>query len=488
MESDVEDGYTTIKMTLNKFCFNKDIKVRINEFVLNANKLMFEAYAFANLHIINCIKQNKDIPLLDQTFFQKCCLLVSEQVYRKERKTQDTEQSLFMQETFNLYSQQRSNDYRPAFRDYNGALINYIKKDMCISTLNHLVLNFYSRMRIYLKHRCNLDNKTLYFILKNIYEKEYIRNDKNVGGNNNFNNSIDQLILYIRKQLDDLPPTMENIRKNPKGILILYNRILNYIIKHNLEKSDSEKALRLFSLLPHKNSFQISNITIDTTILNDIISSFNQTKLNEDLNIVCTEEKIINFIETKPKKTKKEKTSTVEVDQKTKPKRTRKIKTLDEKEISDKENKDIWKVFFNIKNIKNFALIIKTDGNSVSIMYKTMRILETKKKKNLKGASAIKDDYNLSGINVKDFDIIKAFDPGFRYMFTGTSSLKKTENDINKYSSKTYYHKCQINKSSQQQKIMYRKNEYLSEYFKNMPTNKTNNISKYLNRFFILYL
>jgi len=42
-------------MTLNQFCSNTPLKKRINEFVLNANKIMFEAYALANLHIIKLI-------------------------------------------------------------------------------------------------------------------------------------------------------------------------------------------------------------------------------------------------------------------------------------------------------------------------------------------------------------------------------------------------------------------------------------------------
>ena len=34
------DSFKAIKMSLNKFCNNEKLKVRINEFVLNANKIM----------------------------------------------------------------------------------------------------------------------------------------------------------------------------------------------------------------------------------------------------------------------------------------------------------------------------------------------------------------------------------------------------------------------------------------------------------------
>ena len=96
----------------------------------------------------------------------------------------------------------------------------------------------------------------------------------------------------------------------------------------------------------------------------------------------------------------------------------------------ENEPKKYWKEFFNIKNLKDFSCIIKTDGNSVSIMYNNTREIESKKKKNLKGISKIKDDNNLTNINLNDFDTIKAFDPGFRYMYVGTNTTEKKENDM----------------------------------------------------------
>ena len=66
------DSFKAIKMSLNQFCNNENLKVRINEFVLNANKIMFEAYFLANIHIIRLINENKQIPKLNQSFFQHC--------------------------------------------------------------------------------------------------------------------------------------------------------------------------------------------------------------------------------------------------------------------------------------------------------------------------------------------------------------------------------------------------------------------------------
>jgi hypothetical protein len=90
MEEDVDnendttnDSFKAVKMTLNSISNNFNLKSRINEFVFNANKIMFESYSLANLHIIRLINENKTIPILNQDFFQHCCNFVSKQYYRK---------------------------------------------------------------------------------------------------------------------------------------------------------------------------------------------------------------------------------------------------------------------------------------------------------------------------------------------------------------------------------------------------------------------
>ena len=109
-------------------------------------KLCLNHYSLANLHIIKLINQNKQIPVLNQDFFQHCSQIVSFQYKRKNNIPNDLE----LHETFNLYNSFRPNGFQPGFRDNFGAIINYISKDMYISTLNHLVLNFYNRLRKYI--------------------------------------------------------------------------------------------------------------------------------------------------------------------------------------------------------------------------------------------------------------------------------------------------------------------------------------------------
>jgi hypothetical protein len=54
-------------------------------------------------------------------------------------------------------------------------------------------------------------------------------------------------------------------------VIIIYIRIYHKILKE-FEKHKNTKGVRVFSLLPNKNSFTMDNIQICSTALNDIIS------------------------------------------------------------------------------------------------------------------------------------------------------------------------------------------------------------------------
>ena len=70
--------FTVVKSTLNQFCNNNFVKQKLNQHVLNSNKLIFEVYKFANLHLLRCFRDNEVLPVLDQSFFYKCSCYVSE--------------------------------------------------------------------------------------------------------------------------------------------------------------------------------------------------------------------------------------------------------------------------------------------------------------------------------------------------------------------------------------------------------------------------
>ena len=432
-DDETEDSFKTVKMTLNTICSNDLLKGRINEFVLNANKIMFESYCLSNLHIIKLINQNKQIPILNQDFFQHCSQMVSFQYRRKNNIPDDIE----LQDTFNFYNSSRPIGFQPGFRDNFGAIINYISKDMCVSTTNHLVLNFYNRLRKFIRTKYDLTGEQTYKLIKEIYS------DEKYSGRN-------IIIQKWKDKLNNTPPTAFNVKKNPSFILYAYNDILNYFNEHNSEIKNKE--IRVFSLLPNKNSFTMSNITIDKSVLKDIIMSFEENNIIDD--------EVISSIYNQ--------------------------KSNDRKKATIDDPKLHWKQLFQIKNIKEFSGMIKTDGNSVSILYEKERTKIIKKKKNLKGVSSSEDkDYDVSNINLNDFDSISEYDPGFRNMCVGTNSYEKKENDIIECSSNNYYHDCKVNISNQKKKIIYKRNTFVTDFFKEMPSKKTNNMNFYIE--YIIY-
>jgi hypothetical protein len=152
-------------------------------------------------------------------------------------------------ETFCLYKNFRPLNYNVAFRDNITIILNYIAKDMEVATINHLTLNFYKRFSKYLKLKyTEMTSQDRFQVCKGIYEKQY-------KGDN-------QLVLEYRKKLGDVPPYENNIKKDPSYVIMMY---------YDMLKLFTEKGERLFSLLPYKGGFQMSYITIDNSVLRDLI-------------------------------------------------------------------------------------------------------------------------------------------------------------------------------------------------------------------------
>jgi hypothetical protein len=58
--------FTVVKSTLNQFCNNNLIKQKLNQHILNSNKIIFEVYKFANLHILRCFRdESKELVIQD---------------------------------------------------------------------------------------------------------------------------------------------------------------------------------------------------------------------------------------------------------------------------------------------------------------------------------------------------------------------------------------------------------------------------------------
>jgi len=384
-------SYVAVKSSLRQFCKDDYMYSKINDVVINSNKIIFEAYCFANLHILQCLENHRNIPCLNQGFFQKCCSLVSTFRDKKEMETKDKT----LVETFNLYNTCRPLDYNVAYRDNITIVLNYIAKDMEVATTNHLTLNFYKRFSKYLKLKYpNLNNQERYEVCKGVYEKQY-------KGDNS-------LVIEYRKKLGDNPPYESNIKKDPSFVVGMYYEILQLL---------TDKGERLFSLLPYKGGFQMSYITIDKSVLRDLI--------------------IVN------KKSQKQKG------------------LLDLRKDIEANPRQYWEQFFNIKNYetptRQFTMF-KTDGKTVSVILEVPeRVAKTTKQQEF-----------------GEYDYIIGIDPGLRFTFIGYDSNE----EVVKYSGKQYYHSSGVNEKNYKQQRCYRRNKDFLDYKANMPSPKTTDVMK----------
>jgi hypothetical protein len=184
--------YTSIKCSLNKFCKNNYPKSKINELALNVNKIIFEGYVLANLHIIRLLDEGKEVPPLIQKFFQNVLVQVTVMLYHKEMDCKDEE----LVATFEKhYKDLRPTGYQPGYRDYmNGIIGNGCAVDMETATMNHLTLNFCKWCSKYIqKLYPNLSKGEVYDIMKGIYEEKYSGSNK--------------IVLDFRRLLGDQVPT-----------------------------------------------------------------------------------------------------------------------------------------------------------------------------------------------------------------------------------------------------------------------------------------
>jgi hypothetical protein len=112
--------YTSIKCSLNKFCKNDYLKFKINELVLNVNKIIFEGYVLANLSIIWLLDEDKEVSPLHQKLFQNFLALVTVMLYSKEMDCKDEELVTTFDEH---YMDLRPTGYQPGYRDYMNSSI-----------------------------------------------------------------------------------------------------------------------------------------------------------------------------------------------------------------------------------------------------------------------------------------------------------------------------------------------------------------------------
>ena len=277
----------TVKMKLRSFMRDdkdkKDPKSAklmrlINQLVENMNRVLAEAYTFANFHILRLLtSQNPNIPAVNRKFFYRCLVAVSESITRAGTLGVDMVDSI------------RAFD---ALRPSGQAKVNVVGMSQVLADLsivmatmasNHLWVNVWKRLfeyvkKAYPKLKGKVNPKVIVdavLITPTTKTKLSIKDD-----------GLRAQVEAIISDLRSLCPLTKRIPSKPSGNSQGHKLLplLYHIMRFYDDGVQTERAVtkRHFNLLPMKNGFTPSYIPISTMTLNTILKSHNMETFSGD--------------------------------------------------------------------------------------------------------------------------------------------------------------------------------------------------------------
>ena len=280
-EEGVQDegsGDTTsvvVKMKLNTFCTDSDLRERIRSLVLGANRLVAEAYAFANFHMLRLLEQGLDLPKIDRSFYYRCLLAVA--VSKVRKNTLDAE---FIASIDAFDALRAAGTQKVDIGRWNP-LVASLSITMATMATNHLVLsNLDDRILRYVKWR--------YPALKGVWRKiTHVAVTPKASLADVFRCRIGAP-LHVQAKNADASSVARELREAlgftsvkrfasvAHRTIALYHRIRKETAAAMMEQ---EKAgtrcvrFRPFDLLPMKGGFTVSYIPISTMTFMSLIKS-----------------------------------------------------------------------------------------------------------------------------------------------------------------------------------------------------------------------
>jgi hypothetical protein len=156
---------TTLRSLLRAGC---QYCLPIEKALFDHNKMAFEAHELANNHVLRMLQEGKDIEVLDQSFFTRCCNAVciedddephiQRYVYPELYKSAKEWQAL------------RPQDYVPLAAEGMRVFGQTLGQQMATEAGNMVMMTFYKRLKRYVKARLGLDGAATYRYLKILLE------------------------------------------------------------------------------------------------------------------------------------------------------------------------------------------------------------------------------------------------------------------------------------------------------------------------------
>ena len=140
---------------------------KISKIVKDANVLLGEAYAFANLHVMRLLESSQPIPIINRNFYYRCLLAVGQAECIDTTLGEDFKASLIHFDKLRADTGSETNCFHSSSKKYNTNPLGKTKVDiseynqlvaslsiqMTTMASNHLLTNLDKRLRSYLEWR-----------------------------------------------------------------------------------------------------------------------------------------------------------------------------------------------------------------------------------------------------------------------------------------------------------------------------------------------
>ena len=376
---DESEQYSCVSTKLNSILsntFKPWLLPLFDDISYRLSRIVFEAYVLANLHLVRCLTEGKDLPTLNQSYFYSCCSNVSastrEAGSEELRETAETSFSL------------RPEGFDVTKTTYLSHAICSHAQMMETMAKNHIVLNLVSRLCDYIRLKYTaIERKSvaLSFLRYAVYEEDERMLTDDV---KDFKRWFGPVNPFHQSEVEENLP---HVIKKLHEILLFYDTL-----------DPNTKRLKRFTLLPLKGDYIQSHFFIDSTTLPDLLKLLDRhvqqaiVKMMIPQFEVGSEERM--FLEERVQ------ANTI-FDQK-----FQQMQTV---------SNCLWRVLFNIKKFetsrRKFAKRISTDGCSASISLQVPAV-----------PNATDVDYDvLRRDDVERFTTFIGIDPGRDYVCSSFS-------------------------------------------------------------------
>jgi hypothetical protein len=217
--------------------------------------IALEAYQLANLHFVRLLEEGKALPLLNQTFFNRCCALVhgSTKKFNEE-----------LNATFEVYRTLRPQGWIvPDATNLSCAILS-LARDMEIAAQNHIVMNTYNRLALYVRLRFALvDIPQAHAFIRGCFmdPETHLTDDQK----------------EFKAWIEFDPRSEEEVEQNINHFIKKLAKVLEYFES----LPEGTRYVKRFTLLPRKGDFIPQFFFIDKTTLPQLLNLLDKMKQQE---------------------------------------------------------------------------------------------------------------------------------------------------------------------------------------------------------------